>query len=199
MNCGFRARRFYGTRVQRLVTFPCAEPALLRSTQPSSGLSPRAERLWLICATSQRPTAVLLLRSPYTPEQAAVLLVETLGMPVLRSHVIKKPGKFWGLTATLHSSHSWITEIWMIISGTSKLEFCETRRHIRSILLLSCSTELPTDSPFSKLTFGKWKQNGSSLKPDSSLHGTKQGRGVLQNSRFFAHLPKHIVIYQKCS
>lgn len=56
-----------------------------------------------------------------------------------------------------------------------------------------------SDSPLSKLTFGKWKQNGNSLKPDSSLHGTKEDRGFLQNAMLFAQLPKCIAIYQNCS
>lgn len=53
-----------------------------------------------------------------------------------------------------------------------------------------------SDSPLSKLTFGKWKQNGNSLKPDSSLHGTKEDRVSAERyvicsvAKVHCHLPK---------
>lgn len=58
-------------------------------------------------------------------------------------------------------------------------------------------------SPFSKVMLGKWKQNGNSLKPDSSLHVTKQDRGFLPNTAFctvaieHCHIPKMQLIKDK--
>lgn len=58
-------------------------------------------------------------------------------------------------------------------------------------------------SPFFKVMLGKWKQNGNSLKPDSSLHVTKQDREFLLNAAFctvaiaHCHLPKTQLIEDK--